>query len=236
MDGLNDMSNSMSVNDFNINHNNHDEIDEEIEMQSKRYVDWRGIFDAMKLQLSTGGISIVLYVLLSFCLGFIKEFNFPFSFNNLKTLYKPERWQTLVYDIVSVISGRLLLLVVLFFLMIFKGLFSNAGVFMTSDAKGKFVILIWWTIFLIGPNLYISLMNWLLSIAFNVKLPLMSRNTKLIIAHQGVIFLSHIMGIILTEGGRKVIRKIKQRRGGGNDEDEEEQGIGDENVNIQFEQ
>lgn len=129
---------------------------------------------------------IFLYPIISFLFGFSPKFNFPLSFKNLKK----QKWNQIIYDNISVISG-LFLTAITFILM---ELLS----YKTHQDPTKYASIfsvVFGFLSLFCANMLISLANYIIFLITSIKLPLMSKDKHLIIAHQCIIFFINFLSL-----------------------------------------
>ena len=136
---------------------------------------------------------IITYFILSFVSGFIKKLDLPLSYVNLIQMDNDKISKKITYDAISVIAGLTLYeVLIIFFLWLTQGMKVKPGL---SD---KIMSILFIILVLFGTNLLISLTNWLLSIALNIKLSLMSNNKLYIISHQIIVFVTNIISLIVS--------------------------------------
>ena len=182
--------------------------------------------------LKFSGIFILFYYITSFCLGFIKSFNFPFSLNNLKTIYQPQKRTRLIFEFIGIILGLLNFMIMLAVLWLLARGFSTTGRvdeigFFSSNKKGMFAIMMFITMFLSGPNIMIGLINFFVSTKYNIKLPSFlalksdtSYNKYFALAHQAVLYFSNFMAIIIVKGSEKLINKYRSKKSNDYEDDD----------------
>ena len=141
-------------------------------------------------------VFFITYILLSISAGFLPRFDFAVSWSNLSQMNQEKIWKLVVYDIVSVFSGvTLSTCFLLFFIWIMIG--SGSGV------KNTIITVLTTIVIFVGPNIFISIMNFLLSVLLNIKLSLHNIRSKNLTSkeqnnigmHQIIIFTTNIVSI-----------------------------------------